>query len=84
MWIRPRTTNDLLPIVVDNDGVTLTVFEVALVPFGDPAPTTGYVAAEVDGDTVGARVSGRGAGLWQAYPRVGARVLNPIVFRLTP
>ena len=84
MWIRPRTTTDVLPIDVQNDGTPVTSFEVAIVPFGDPAPTTGFVAAVADGDTWGATVTGRAAGLWSAYPRVGTKVLNPIVFRLTP
>ena len=84
MWVKPYTTNAILPLDVEADGIDLTSYTVAIVAAGAAAPTTGYAAIEISGSINGPRVTGLAPGLWDAYVKVGTEVQLPVRFRLTP
>jgi hypothetical protein len=83
MWMRPHITNEVMPLDVTGPSGAITTYTVAIVTDGSAQPTTGFVAVETDGALVGPRISGLPAGRYQAYPRIGTRVLNPVPFLLT-
>lgn len=81
----PYTTNEVVPLDVEADGVPLTNYQVKVVPAGDPAPTAAQITvnAETDGSITGVRVTGLTPGYYAAYPKIGTRIRGPIWFRLT-
>ena len=87
MWSRPASTSEVFPMHLEGPGGVITVFLVAVTPVTGPDPEPGdFVPMSTDGDQRGPEVGiahGHGPGVWNAWAKVGTRVLPPIAFCLT-